>query len=30
MSIGWRDPDAPENQIETPRVPMEEFAQFHE
>lgn len=30
MSIGWRDPDAPENQIETPRAPLEEFAHFHE
>ena len=29
MAIGWRDPDAPENQVEMPRVPVSAFARFH-
>ena len=29
MSIGWRNADAPENQVEMPRVPLANFAQFH-
>jgi nitroreductase len=29
MSIGWRDPDAQENQVEMPRVPLADFARFH-
>ena len=29
MSIGWRDSEAPENQVEAPRVPLDEFVRFH-
>jgi nitroreductase len=28
MSIGYEDPDAPENQLRTERVPASEFATF--
>lgn len=29
MSIGWGDPQAPENRVATPRVSLDEFASFH-
>jgi nitroreductase len=29
MALGFQDPDAPENGLESERIPLEEFAQFH-
>lgn len=29
MALGYADPDAPENRLETERVPAQEFARFH-
>ncbi len=30
MSLGYADPDAPENQLELPRIPASEFTRFHD
>ncbi len=29
MALGYGDPSAPENQFETPRAPLDEYARFH-
>ncbi len=29
MSIGWRDPDGPENDVEMPRAPVDDVVRFH-
>jgi nitroreductase len=29
MSLGYADPDAPENQLDLPRIPASEFTRFH-